>query len=43
MADLSSEVEGEWKDILVVTHGTFMKFLTQDWQIDFDPKFPAGR
>jgi broad specificity phosphatase PhoE len=34
LADLSSQQEGERKDILVVTHGTFMKFLTEDWQID---------
>lgn len=34
LADLSSQLEGEQKDILVVTHGIFMKFLTEDWQID---------
>jgi broad specificity phosphatase PhoE len=34
LADLSSQQEGERKDILVVTHGTFMKYLTEDWQID---------
>lgn len=34
LAGLSSQLEGERKDILVVTHGVFMKFLTEDWQID---------